>query len=622
MRRFEKSHGMTEKQQRLAMLRADTSGGHQTESAQLEKELADAQQSYQRTLEDQLLDRLQNQGDEAEKQRQRQIELLEAQGEIAKQLGTNLEQIRKWMQDPTTYYNEIRQAYFTKHDYDNATPAEQERIASQFEADFGKYLGYSEEVKFLKTIDDHLVQIIHRTDDQAGISHFNAEEVQQINNNIEQLSQAEAEKKKRKEELQSELATAQQKANETNEKKAAAEKNRDNAKAQLDTAEKNFAIAKARLERAKKSGNSNEIKRAKINYNNAFEARSYAQKQYNNAEAGYKYYSKQSEQYNGDVTRIQNEINQIDSDIASLSQQRQDLENSLINTNGIIEPELHSEKGQTELNAEADAAEAKRQTIQDYYDKAIRDFRFGHYRHMHEYGFSVGSPTDDATRFYEKVLRPLGKQLGYGPKEILTTLADKMGWDRLFPIVEEIHQKSSSLFDMDRLILTFQTSKDFQRAFNKSAKQKANLWDFYYGSKNNPYYGNYRNRYEMEYSKATLFDIALQEALRKGLASYKTGGLANYTGPAWLDGTPSKPELVLNATDTKNFLGLRDVLSSAMKSTSAVSNSYGGDIMYDINIHVDKIEKDYDVDRVVDKVKKEITKGAGYRNVTQVRNFR
>ena len=37
---------------------------------------------------------------------------------------------------------------------------------------------------------------------------------------------------------------------------------------------------------------------------------------------------------------------------------------------------------------------------------------------------------------------------------------------------------------------------------------------------------------------------------------------------------------------------------------------------------IDKIEKDYDVDRVVKKVKEEITKGAGYRNVTQVRNFR
>ena len=63
---------ISKKQQRLAMLRADTSGGHQVEIAQLEKEIAEAQQNYQRTLEDQLLDKLQNQADEAAKQRDHQ----------------------------------------------------------------------------------------------------------------------------------------------------------------------------------------------------------------------------------------------------------------------------------------------------------------------------------------------------------------------------------------------------------------------------------------------------------------------------------------------------------------------------------------------------------------------
>ena len=103
---------------------------------------------------------------------------------------------------------------------------------------------------------------------------------------------------------------------------------------------------------------------------------------------------------------------------------------------------------------------------------------------------------------------------------------------------------------------------------------------------------------------------------------YKTGGLATSTGPAWLDGTPSKPELVLNATDTRNFLALRDVLSKAMSSANTVTNSYGGNATYEININVDKIEKDYDVDRVAERVKKIIVKDSGYRNVTQVRNFR
>ena len=106
-----------------------------------------------------------------------------------------------------------------------------------------------------------------------------------------------------------------------------------------------------------------------------------------------------------------------------------------------------------------------------------------------------------------------------------------------------------------------------------------------------------------------------------GVKKYASGGLANQTGPAWLDGTPSKPELVLNASDTKNFLALKDVLSKAVKSSNSVSNSYGENT-YEINVNVDHISNDYDVDRMVERVKKDIIKSAGYRNVTQVRNFR
>mgnify|MGYP003508684415 CR=1 FL=1 len=31
---------------------------------------------------------------------------------------------------------------------------------------------------------------------------------------------------------------------------------------------------------------------------------------------------------------------------------------------------------------------------------------------------------------------------------------------------------------------------------------------------------------------------------------FKTGGLADFTGPAWLDGTKARPEMVLNQKDT------------------------------------------------------------------------
>ena len=98
--------------------------------------------------------------------------------------------------------------------------------------------------------------------------------------------------------------------------------------------------------------------------------------------------------------------------------------------------------------------------------------------------------------------------------------------------------------------------------------------------------------------------------------------LIDQTGPAWLDGTPSKPELVLNAKDTENFLALRDILEKAIGSSNSINNDYGGNMSYEININVDHINNDYDVDKIAERVKHDIVKSAGYRSVTQVRNFR
>ncbi len=51
------------------------------------------------------------------------------------------------------------------------------------------------------------------------------------------------------------------------------------------------------------------------------------------------------------------------------------------------------------------------------------------------------------------------------------------------------------------------------------------------------------------------------------IKSYKSGGLIDYTGIANVHGSESKPETVLNADDTKNFIMLRDAMrSGALKS--------------------------------------------------------
>jgi hypothetical protein len=101
---------------------------------------------------------------------------------------------------------------------------------------------------------------------------------------------------------------------------------------------------------------------------------------------------------------------------------------------------------------------------------------------------------------------------------------------------------------------------------------------------------------------------------------YATGGLADFTGPAWLDGTRSNPELVLNQTDTANFIELKNVLSEIIKNGSISSGM--GNNYYDIDVHVDSIDSDYDVDSAANRIKELIVDDAMYRNVNAVQQIR
>lgn len=103
---------------------------------------------------------------------------------------------------------------------------------------------------------------------------------------------------------------------------------------------------------------------------------------------------------------------------------------------------------------------------------------------------------------------------------------------------------------------------------------------------------------------------------------YATGGLADYTGLAWLDGSPSQPELVLNAKDTANFIELKNILSSILTGNNNSSdNSQSGDNYFDITINA-TLEDDYDVDKLVRKIKTEIYRDGSYRGVNVIRKIR
>ena len=97
------------------------------------------------------------------------------------------------------------------------------------------------------------------------------------------------------------------------------------------------------------------------------------------------------------------------------------------------------------------------------------------------------------------------------------------------------------------------------------------------------------------------------------LKQYASGGLADFTGPAWLDGTKSKPEYILSADQTKAFFKLVDILSG-LRSGANQSSQITGDSIYDVDINVESIGSDYDVEKLATTIKRMINDDARYRN--------
>lgn len=95
--------------------------------------------------------------------------------------------------------------------------------------------------------------------------------------------------------------------------------------------------------------------------------------------------------------------------------------------------------------------------------------------------------------------------------------------------------------------------------------------------------------------------------------SYKSGGLVDFTGPAWVDGTKNRPEAFLNPLQTEligKFAKTLEMVSvslrnpnvgSYMSEGAAVGASFG-----DINISVASMDSDTDVAELTDKLMEEI----------------
>ena len=160
-------------------------------------------------------------------------------------------------------------------------------------------------------------------------------------------------------------------------------------------------------------------------------------------------------------------------------------------------------------------------------------------------------------------------------------------------------------------------TKKINEILSQAGKRKIN-WSYLFelaGQRDAKIYNTPGSEQAGEYTLEQIFNEWMRIT---GGKQFSSGGFADYTGPAWLDGTKTKPEAVLNAKDTENFIQLRNVLSE-LRNTMPNNNTLG-DWYFDIDINVDEIANDYDVDSMVQKVKQSIYDASTYRNVNVI-NF-
>lgn len=100
---------------------------------------------------------------------------------------------------------------------------------------------------------------------------------------------------------------------------------------------------------------------------------------------------------------------------------------------------------------------------------------------------------------------------------------------------------------------------------------------------------------------------------------FAKGGYVDYTGPAWLDGTKSHPEYMLNATQTAQFetlvAALNNLYGNGISSLKQSAQKIG-DAYYNFHINVEQMANDYDVDQLVSRLEQKMVDSSKYRNIT------
>lgn len=93
--------------------------------------------------------------------------------------------------------------------------------------------------------------------------------------------------------------------------------------------------------------------------------------------------------------------------------------------------------------------------------------------------------------------------------------------------------------------------------------------------------------------------------------AYATGGLVDFTGPAWVDGSPTSPEAFLSAEDTARIGAAAQLLSNLpfLNTSSITDNSYSsnvGDTTIEVHINIENVSSEQDIDDMINRVRDDI----------------
>ena len=147
--------------------------------------------------------------------------------------------------------------------------------------------------------------------------------------------------------------------------------------------------------------------------------------------------------------------------------------------------------------------------------------------------------------------------------------------------------KSAALSKIESLFSSLKTQFESKHPFGLQTQEDRNEW----------------NSIREKYNTA-----------KNSIDVYKTGGLVDYTGPAWVDGTKQRPEAFLSAVDTQNIRDLLDAFNyiktprMSYYDTMKLGNTTNSIGTVSVTINGAQFEDDADYEAIAQRVGEEFAR--------------